>query len=165
VRFQCDKVRHNIYALIYNPKSDGKDPASNNRIDQTVEELVAKIDAPPSSVTRFLVLQMRYLLPKSPISSPSRALLFENMPIPDGAKMTDCPVYNVGKCISRSFEIEDYLESDNSIKCVSKGKISRNMFDNMFPPSRGLESMQNNDCAKIYNNWGKYCWFCSRGLR
>jgi len=135
------------------------------RIDQAIEELVAKIDAPPSSVTRFLVLQMRYLLPKSPISSLSCVSLFGNMPIPDGAKMTDCPVYNVGKCISWSFQIEDYLESDNSIKCVSKGKISRNVFNNMLPPSRGLEPMQNNDCTKIYDDRRKNCWFCSRGLR
>lgn len=91
------------------------------------------------------------------------------MPIPDGAKMIDCPVYSVDK--SRPLREnwttvkKSYLESDNSIKCISERKIGRNMLDNMLPPSGGLESMKNDYCAKINYYWWKYRWFCNRRLR
>jgi hypothetical protein len=38
------------------------------------------------------------------------------------------------------------------VECISDGEISGDMFDDVVPPSRGLEAVKDDDTAKIDNN-------------
>jgi hypothetical protein len=44
------------------------------------------------------------------------------------------------------------------VECISDGQISRDMFDNMVPPSRGLEAVKDDNSAKIDDNRREDGW-------
>ncbi len=55
-----------------------------------------------------------------------------------------------------------YLQSDDVVKSISNCEIRRDVFDDVLPPSRRLEPMENDNRTKVNDDRRKDGRFCQR---